>query len=253
MGSRRRHCAPSRAADAHAVAFLHGTLHADDARSDSRPARHGLRGDCALQRSDGAAITYRHVLRNACCRWSPWQAFRSAAFSGDRLLSNRCSHGRALASSPPVPVCPRLQLAAWNLLPVRMLVVLVNLIVDLIYRALDPRITTAERMQQSFWRRFVRNRASRLGFAFLCFVVLVARAHRSSSRQPFSHRRQAVLAAVRRYLFGTDSLGRDIASRARAWRRAPRWWSACLRPCRVLVGTLRARLPASMEAGSTTR
>lgn len=68
-------------------------------------------------------------------------------------------------------------------------------------------------MQQSFWRRFVRNRPAALGFAFLCFVVLVALcAPLLAPGNPFRIVAKPFLPPFGAYLFGTDSLGRDIAA-----------------------------------------
>jgi peptide/nickel transport system permease protein len=68
-------------------------------------------------------------------------------------------------------------------------------------------------MQQSFWRRFVRNRPAAGGFAFLVFVVLLSLgAPLLFPGDPFRIVGNPFLPPFGAYLFGTDSLGRDIAA-----------------------------------------
>ena len=68
-------------------------------------------------------------------------------------------------------------------------------------------------MQQSFWRRFVRNRPAACGFAFLVFVVLLSLgAPLLFPGDPFRIVGKPFLPPFGAYLFGTDSLGRDIGA-----------------------------------------
>ena len=68
-------------------------------------------------------------------------------------------------------------------------------------------------MQQPFWRRFVRNRPAAFGLAFLAFVVVLALgAPLLFPGDPFRIVDRTFLPPFGAYLFGTDSLGRDIAA-----------------------------------------
>lgn len=68
-------------------------------------------------------------------------------------------------------------------------------------------------MQQPFWRRFVRNRPAAFGLAFLAFVVVLALgAPLLFPGDPFRIVDMTFLPPFGAYLFGTDSLGRDIAA-----------------------------------------
>ena len=68
-------------------------------------------------------------------------------------------------------------------------------------------------MQQSFWRRFVRNRPAACGLAFLVFVVLLSLgAPLLFPGDPFRIVAKPFLPPFGAYLFGTDSLGSDIAA-----------------------------------------
>lgn len=68
-------------------------------------------------------------------------------------------------------------------------------------------------MRQSFWRRFVRNIPAALGLGFLVFVVLLAAfAPLLFPGDPFRIVGKTFLPPFGAYLFGTDSLGRDIAA-----------------------------------------
>jgi peptide/nickel transport system permease protein len=68
-------------------------------------------------------------------------------------------------------------------------------------------------MQRSFWRRFARNRPAALALAFLAFVVVLALgAPLAFPGDPFRIVGRTFLPPFGAYLFGTDSLGRDIAA-----------------------------------------
>jgi peptide/nickel transport system permease protein len=68
-------------------------------------------------------------------------------------------------------------------------------------------------MRQSFWRRFIRNRPAAAGLGFLVFiVVLAASAQLLFPGDPFRIVGKTFLPPFGAYLFGTDSLGRDIAA-----------------------------------------
>ena len=86
---------------------------------------------------------------------------------------------------------------------------------------------------QGFWQRFLGNRASRSALRGSLFVVLLLAATRRCSppaaRSPSSASRFAP--PFGEFLFGTDSLGRDVAAGLVAWRAhvaadrpiSPRW------------------------------
>ena len=68
-------------------------------------------------------------------------------------------------------------------------------------------------MQQSFWRRFVRNAPAAFGLSFLVFVVLLSlAAPLLFPGDPFRIVGKTFLPPFGDYLFGTDSLGRNIAA-----------------------------------------
>ncbi len=68
-------------------------------------------------------------------------------------------------------------------------------------------------MRQAFWQRFARNRPAVLALGFLAFVVvLAAAAPLLFPGDPFRLVGKTFLPPFGAFLFGTDSLGRDIAA-----------------------------------------
>ena len=92
------------------------------------------------------------------------------------------------------------------------LVIVVNLIVDIIYCFLDPRIEVSD--MSTFWQRYRRNKSAVFGLGVILLVIIMAVT--ANFLYPFDPFRLAGKPlsgpGMNGFLLGSDSLGRDVAA-----------------------------------------
>jgi len=95
-------------------------------------------------------------------------------------------------------------------------------------------------MQQSFWRRFVRNRPALFSAAFLVFVLLLVLigAPLLFPKDPFRIVDQPFMPPFGAYVLGTDSLGRDIAAGVAHGGRTTLMVALVATVVAVIIGTI---------------